>query len=113
MGLTRKTFYTDDFDREVKLPTVQQILAVCGQVDMEVLIDYSGTATLYDDEWEYGEMRFRYGLNGPEMISPTKKQDVLDVLDYLVVDCYSGPINAVDKPFQLLTLVVISPNEVD
>lgn len=112
MGLTKKTFYVDDFDMEVKLPTVQQVLAVCGSMRMEVLIDYDGSG-LYAEEWEYGEMRFRYGLNGPEMISPTKKQDIIRVLDYLVTDCYLSQVTQVDKPFTLLTLVVISPNEVD
>lgn len=112
MGLTEKSFYVDDFGMEVELPTVQQVLAVCGTIGIEVLIDYDRSG-IFAEDWEYGEMRFRYGPNSPEMISPTRKQDVIEVLNYLVIGCYSSQVTQVDKPFTLFTLVVIAPGEVD
>lgn len=110
MSLTKCVSYIDDFGEMVSLPTVQQILAVGTGPDTEVLIDYSGNG-LYADEWKYGEMRFRITCTDVEMIAPTKREEVIDVLNYKVVDCYGNKIDTEDEPYYLLTIVVIAPDD--
>lgn len=110
MSLTKCVSYIDDFGEMVSLPTVQQILAVGTGPSTEVLIDYSADG-LYAEEWSYGEMRFHITCDGVEMIAPTKREEVIDVLNYKVVDCYGGKIDTEDGSHYLLTIVVIAPGD--
>lgn len=85
----QETIYTDSFGQEIKkLPTVQQIIAVIADVGDEVHLD---SATEHD-YYEGQELEFYITDRGVEMYPSTDRGDVLDVLDFPVVDVYGGKI---------------------
>lgn len=83
---TKKTIYTDSFGQEMKLPTVQQIIAVIANVGDEVHLDSADDEGYYEGQ----ELEFYVTDRGAEMFPSTDRGDVLDVLDFPVVDVYGG-----------------------
>lgn len=82
---TKKIIYTDSFGLPMKgLPTVQQIIAVVGNVGDEIHIESADEQGYYEGQ----ELEFYITDEGVEMWPSTDKEDVLDVLHFPVVDTY-------------------------
>lgn len=93
---TKKTVYTDSFGLPLKeLPTVQQIIAVVGNVGDEVHIESADEYGYYEGQ----ELEFYITDKGVEMRPSTDKDDVLDVLHFSVVYAYGRKINNDPKRF--------------
>lgn len=95
---TKKTVYTDSFGQEIKkLPTAQQIIAVIANVGDEVhIVEWADERGYYEEQ----ELEFYITNKGVEMYPSTNKCDVLDVLDFPVVDVYGREIDSDIKQFR-------------
>lgn len=107
----KKTTYTDSFGREIKeLPTVQQIIAVLTNTGDEVHVNSADERGYYEDY----ELEFYITDEGVEMSASSDRDDVLDVLNFPVVDVYGGKLKNIESNREFFCWhIVFDTNEDD
>lgn len=108
---TKKTTYTDSFGQQIKkLPTVQQIIAVVGNVGDEIHVDSADEYGYYEGQ----EMEFYITDEGVEMSASTDRDDVLAALDFPIVDVYGGEMKDTDTNRRFFCWhIIFDTSEVD
>lgn len=94
---TKRTVYTDSFGQEIrKFPTVQQIIAVIANVGDEVhIIEWADERGYYEEQG----LKFYITDEGIEISSSTDRYNILNVLNFPVVDVYGEEIDSDIKQF--------------